>query len=428
MSPEGNMLDIKKIRENSKSVKEALKKVGDSDSIDKLLKADERRRSISGRLERLRSSRNTESREIGKMNDPEKRQQKIVSMKEVNDRIKELEVEAKIVEEQFRTLSLSIPNIPDEAAPSGSTEEENVVIEERGTKPKFAFQPKPHWEIGESLEGIDFERGVKISGTRFYILKGQFARLQRALITFMLDIHTMENGFTEVYTPFMVREKCMYGTGQLPKFGDNLYRDVEEDFYFIPTAEVSVTNMYRNEILNADCLPLKHVAYSACFRREKMSAGKESRGIIRGHQFDKVEMVAFTKPEESASVFGELIAAAEKVLAKLRLPYRKLDICTGDLSFTASRKYDLEVWAAGCSQWLEVSSISNFKSFQARRAMIRYRAEEGSKPQYVHTLNGSGLALPRIMIAIIENYQQKDGSIRIPEAVLPYMHGTTEIR
>ena len=422
------MLDIKEIRENSDAVKEALKKVGDTDSVDKILEADEKRRTLLGELESLRSTRNTVSKEVGKTKDPEERQKKIAGMKEVNEKIKALEAEAETVEETFRTISLSIPNIPDEAAPLGATEEENVVVGEYGDKPEFPFSPKPHWEIGEDLQGIDFERGAKISGTRFYILKGQFARLQRALITFMLDVHTTENGFSEVYTPFMVREECMYGTGQLPKFGDNLYRDAEEDFCFIPTAEVPVTNMYRDEILESGSLPIKHVAYTACFRREKMSAGKDTRGIKRGHQFDKVEMVAFTKPEDSTAVFEELTAAAESILKKLNLPYRKLDICTGDLSFTAARKYDLEVWAAGCGEWLEVSSISNFKSFQARRAKIRFRPEEGTKPEFVHTLNGSGLALPRIMIAIIENYQQEDGSIRIPEALLPYMGGKSEIR
>jgi seryl-tRNA synthetase len=280
--------------------------------------------------------------------------------------------------------------------------------------------------LGEALGIIDFERGVKISGSRFYVLKGDGARLQRALIAFMLDLHTREHGYTEVYPPAMVREECLYGTGNLPKFGDNLYRDAEEDFYFIPTAEVPVTNLYRDEVLEADALPIKHVAYTPCFRREKMSAGRDVRGIKRGHQFDKVEMVKFVDPGTSDAELLSLLDNAESVSRALGVPHRIVEMCTGDLSFVAARKFDVEMWAPGCAEWLEVSSCSNFTDFQARRANIRFRAGK-DKPRFVHTLNGSGLALPRVMIAVLENFQQPDGSIEIPSVLRPYMHDQTHL-
>ena len=421
------MLDIKLIRENPEKVKSSLKKVGDEGSIDKLLSLDEKRRNLLKEVETLRNTRNTVSKEIGTIKDPDERGKKIAGMKTVNDSIKKIENDLEIIENDFKTLMLNIPNIPLPSVPEGKDDSENITMEEKGSKPEFSFAPLPHWEIGEKSGGIDFERGVKISGTRFYILRGEMARLQRALITFMLDVHIKEHGFDEVYTPFMVKEHCMYGTGQLPKFGDNLYRDAEEDFYMIPTAEVPVTNMYAKEILDIDTLPIKHVSYTACFRREKMSAGKETRGIKRGHQFDKVEMVCFVKPEESEAMFEKMVGWAENILEKLELPYRKIQMCAGDLSFTAAAKYDLEVWAAGCSEWLEVSSISNFSDFQARRASIKFKRSKNDKPEFVHTLNGSGVALPRTMIAIIENNQTEDGKIRIPEVLVPYMGGQTVI-
>lgn len=417
------MLDIKYIRENPAEAKAGLLRVGDSDSVDKLLEFDSRRRDVLNELEELRNRRNVVSKEIGACKDQQERESKIAAMKEVGNRIKELEEELAGVEERFVELQLSVPNIPAADVPDGAGEEGNRVSGEYGEIPQFDFEVRPHWELGEALNGIDFERGVKISGTRFYLLKGQFAALQRALISFMLDLHTRQHGFEEIYPPYMVKEECLYGTGNLPKFGDNLYRDAEENFYFIPTAEVPVTNMYRGEILSGENLPVKHVAYTACFRREKMSAGKDTRGIKRGHQFDKVEMVAFVKPEESAAMYEELIANAAKVLELLELPYRRLEICAGDLSFTAAAKVDLEVWAAGCNEWLEVSSISNFHSFQALRAGIRFRREAGAKPEFVHTLNGSGLALPRVLIALLENNQQADGRIRIPQVLRPWMGG-----
>ena len=301
------------------------------------------------------------------------------------------------------------------------------MIRTEGKPPAFAFSPRPHWELGEALGIIDFERGVKISGSRFYILKGLGARLQRTLINWMLDLHVNEHGYTEIYPPAMVKQDCLVGTGNLPKFGDNLYRDIEEDFWFIPTAEVPVTNLYREEVIEPGQLPLYHVAYTPCFRREKMSAGRDVRGIKRGHQFDKVEMVKFVEPSQSDVELLALVDNAEDVCRKLNIPYRVVQMCTGDLSFVAACKYDVEMWAPGCAEWLEVSSCSNFRDFQARRAKIRYRPAPGAKPEFVHTLNGSGLALPRVVIAILENYQQADGSVVIPRVLRPYMGGQEKI-
>jgi seryl-tRNA synthetase len=286
---------------------------------------------------------------------------------------------------------------------------------------EFDFTPKPHWEIGEALDIIDFERGVKISGSRFYILKGLGSKLQRALINWMLDVHIEQHGYTEVYPPFMVRSHALYGTGNLPKFADNLYKDHEEDLWLIPTAEVPVTNMYRDEILDGAQLPIKHVAYTPCFRREKFSAGKDTRGIKRGHQFDKVEMVKFVTPETGRAELDSLIEAAADIARLLKLPFRIVQMCTGDLSFVAAIKFDIELWAPGVEEWLEASSCSMFTDFQARRANIRYRPDPGAKPRYVYTLNGSGLALPRLVIAILENYQQADGSVVVPEVLRPYV-------
>jgi seryl-tRNA synthetase len=309
----------------------------------------------------------------------------------------------------------------------GPDETCNVVVSQVGEPPAFAFEPQPHWDLGTALDLIDFERGVKLSGTRFYLLKGAGARLQRALIAWMLDVHTQQHGYTEIYPPYMVRAQALVGTGNLPKFGDNLYHDAEEDLWLIPTAEVPVTNMYGEEILDEASLPIYHVAYTACFRREKMSAGKDTRGIKRGHQFDKVEMVKFVRPETSMDELTALVENAADICRQLGLPYRIVQMCTGDLSFSAAIKFDVEVWAPGCNEWLEVSSCSNFKDFQARRANIRYRPQDGGRVQHVHTLNGSGLALPRTLIAVLENYQQADGSIVVPEVLRPYMGGVALI-
>jgi len=341
----------------------------------------------------------------------------------VGDRIQDLETLLGPVQDRLDMALLEVPNLPDPSVPVGPDENHNVVVRQAEGLPTFAFEPLPHWDLGEALGIMDFERGVKISGTRFYLLKGLGARLQRALIAWMLDVHTQDHGYTEVYPPYLVRRECLYGTGNLPKFAENLYYDTEDDLWMVPTAEVPVTNMYREEILPEGKLPICHVAYTACFRREKMSAGRDTRGIKRGHQFDKVEMVKFVVPESSMDELMKLLDDAEDICRQLKLPHRVVQMCTGDLSFTASVKYDVEVWAAGCQEWLEVSSCSNFRDFQARRANIRFRPAGGGKLQFVHTLNGSGLALPRVMIAIIENYQQKDGSILVPEVLRPYMGG-----
>jgi seryl-tRNA synthetase len=306
--------------------------------------------------------------------------------------------------------------------PVGKDDSENKIVREEGQKRAFDFVPQPHWDLGTKLDIIDFERGVKISGSRFYVLKGWGARLQRALITYMLDLHTQKHGYVEIYPPYMVRRECLVGTGNLPKFGDNLYHDANEDFWWIPTAEVPVTNLYREEILDGASLPVRHVAFTACFRREQMAAGRDTRGIKRGHQFDKVELVKFVRPETSMDELTALLSDAEDVLRGLELPYRVVQMCTGDLSFSAMAKLDLELWAPGCNEWLEVSSCSNFGEFQARRAKIRFKDGQ-EKTRFVHTLNGSGLALPRTLIGILETYQRADGKMDVPAALRPYLGG-----
>jgi seryl-tRNA synthetase len=348
-------------------------------------------------------------------------------MTEIGDEIKILDGNLARIDTDLTDAMLRIPNLPHPSVPVGKDDSENVIVRVEGEPPAFDFEPAPHWDLGQALDIIDFDRGVKLSGSRFYVLKGQGARLQRALITWMLDLHTQKHGYTEVYPPFMVKSEILVGTGNLPKFGDNLYHDSEEDYWWIPTAEVPVTSLYRDEILEADQLPIYHVAYTPCFRREKMSAGRDVRGIKRGHQFDKVEMVKFVRPETSMDELSKLINDAEDVCRGLGISHRVIQMCTGDLSFVAAVKYDVEMWAPGCREWLEVSSCSNFMDFQARRSSIRYRPEPGAKPEYVHTLNGSGLALPRVMIALLETYQQPDGSILIPEVLRPYMGGAEQI-
>jgi seryl-tRNA synthetase len=321
---------------------------------------------------------------------------------------------------------MNVPNVPLAEVPSGHDETANVVKSVHGDDVVFDFAPRPHWEIMSNLGIIDFERGQKISGSRFYVLRGDGARLQRALITWMLDVHTRNHGYEELYPPAMVRSECLYGTGNLPKFGDNLYRDAEEDYWFVPTAEVPITNFYRDEILDVSALPIRHMAYTPCFRREKMSHGKDTRGIKRGHQFDKVELVQFVHPDRSRDALTELTENARVLLEMLGLRHRVLTICTGDLSFVACIKFDLETWSVGSQEWLEVSSCSLFGDFQARRARIRFKDEDGQN-RFVHTLNGSALALPRVMISVIETYQQADGSVRIPEVLRPYMGGQERI-
>ena len=421
------MIDLSVIRDHPKEVKQALATTHTPAPIDEILALDEERRLLLREVEALRAERNRVSKRMPRIKDQEERGQLIGQMREVGARIKELEGQLGPIQQRLDEALLEVPNLPDPSVPVGADETENILVRQVGDPPTFAFEPLPHWDLGETLDIIDFERGVKISGTRFYILKGLGARLQRALIAWMIDVHVNEHGYTEVYPPFVVLRDCLYGTGQLPKFAENQYYDTEDDLWMIPTAEVPVTNMYREEILDEEQLPIYHTACTACFRREKMSAGRDTRGIKRGHQFDKVEMVKFVVPETSMDELTTLIDNAEDICRRLRLPHRVVQMCTGDLSFAAAVKYDIELWAAGCGEWLEVSSCSNFKDFQARRASIRYRPAQGGKPEFVHTLNGSGLALPRLMIAVLENYQQEDGSVAIPEVLQPYMGGVSVI-
>ncbi|MEM7344214.1 MAG: serine--tRNA ligase [Chloroflexota bacterium] len=425
------MLDINFVRNNVEQVKQAIADLNLEAPVDEVVELDARRRDILKEVEVLRAERNTGSKAIGqlmregKKDEAEAQKQ---AMSDLGTKIDALNDELREVEQNLNTYLLDLPNMPLPEVLVGPTEEHNVVTAEKGEKYTFDFEPKPHWDLGTDLGIIDFERGVKLSGSRFYVLKGDGARLQRALITWMLDVHTQEHNYTEVYPPFMVRAHCMEGVGQLPKFAENLYHDAEEDFWFVPTAEAPVTNLYRDEIIDEADLPINHTAYTPCFRREKFSAGKDVRGIKRGHQFDKVEMVKFVKPEHGREELDILLNDAEDICRHLKLPYRILQMCTGDLSFTAAIKFDIELWAPANEEWLEVSSCSLFTDFQARRANIRYRPTEGGRPQFVHTLNGSGLALPRLMIAIMENYQQADGSIVIPEVIRPYMGGQEVIK
>jgi seryl-tRNA synthetase len=424
---EGSMIELAFIREHVAQVKQALLDLNASAPIDEIVALDERRRVILAEIEGLRARRNTVSKEIPQIKDKEARQKLIDEMRQVGEQIRDLEGQLGPVQERLDLALLEVPNLPDPSVPIGPDDSHNVVLRQDTDLPAFGFEPLPHWDLGEALGIIDFERGVRVSGTRFYLLKGWGARLQRAIIAWMIDVHTQNHGYTEVYPPFLVRRECLVGTGNLPKFAENLYYDTEDDLWMVPTAEVPITNMYREEILPEEKLPIYHVAYTACFRREKMAAGKDTRGIKRGHQFDKVEMVKFVKPETSMDELLQLLDNAEDICRRLGLPHRVVQMCTGDLSFSAAAKYDVEVWAAGCKEWLEVSSCSNFKDFQARRANIRYRPAGGGRVQFVHTLNGSGLALPRVMIAIIENYQQKDGSIAVPGVLQPYMGGAEVI-
>ncbi|GIW39963.1 MAG: serine--tRNA ligase [Candidatus Binatia bacterium] len=421
------MLDIRLVREETDFVKRELRKVGfDPAEIDALLEIDRKRRAKIHEVESLKAQRSSVSREIPRLEEPE-RTRRIEEMRALGERISALEKELEALERAFREKMLEIPNLPHPDVPVGPDETANVVVRTVGEEKTFDFPPKPHWDLGVELGILDFERGVKISGSRFYVLRGAGAALQRALIQWMLDLHVREHGYREVYPPAMVKRECLVGTGNLPKFGDNLYRDAEEDIWFVPTAEVPVTNLYREEILDEAYLPIYHVAYTPCFRREKMSAGRDVRGIKRGHQFDKVELVKFVPPEDSDRELQRLVDDAADVCRRLGLRYRIVQMCTGDLSFVAAMKFDIEVWAPGCGEWLEVSSCSNFRDFQARRANIRYRPAGGGKPRFVHTLNGSGLALPRTMIAVLENYQREDGSVVVPEVLRPYMGGRERI-
>jgi seryl-tRNA synthetase len=422
------MLDINLIRETPEIVREALvKRQMDPGIADKVLSLDEKRRELIQSVEEMRSERNSVSKEIGKMKDKDSRQAKIDAMRALGDKIDAVDTELNAVDEDLTALMAEIPNIPDPDVPVGVDDSDNIVLRTVGEKPEFDFDPKPHWDLGPELGIIDFDRGVKLAGSRFYVLSGAGAMLQRALIYWMVGLH-IEQGYLEKYPPFMVREEILYGAGQLPKFKDNLYRDAEEDLWMVPTAEVPLTGLHMGDILEADQLPMHYTAYTACFRREKMSAGRDVRGIKRGHQFDKVEMYTYCKPEDSVAEHEKMLADAEATVAALGLTYRVLLQSTGDLSFGSHKTYDLEVWAPGCGEWLEISSISNIGSFQARRAGIRFRPEEGKGTEFVHTLNGSGLGMPRTLIAVLENYQQADGSVVIPEVIQPLMGGQKVIR
>jgi len=421
------MLDINLIREQTETVRKSLRdRQMDPAVVDEILALDEQRRVLIQEVEALKAERNAVSKEIGQMKDPPERQRKIEAMKAVGERIAALDEHLRQVEEQLIGALSWVPNVPDPRTPYGADDSENPVIRSQGAIPEFDFTPKPHWELGPQLGIIDFERGVKITGSRFYVLSGAGARLQRALIAWMLDLHTGQ-GYTEKYPPFMVKEHTLFGAGQLPKFADNLYRDHEEDLWMVPTAEVPLTGLHMDEILEEADLPRFYTAYTPCFRREKMSAGRDVRGIKRGHQFDKVEMYIYCKPEQSEAMLQKMVADAEETCRLLGFPYRVKQLCTGDLGFGAAITYDIEVWAVGCQEWLEVSSVSNVTDFQARRANMKYRPEDGGRVRFMHTLNGSGVALPRSLIATLENNQRADGTVVVPEALRPWMGGTEVI-
>lgn len=422
------MLDIKFVRANPDIVKKSLKDRAVDVSLDDFLKLDEQRRSKLVEVEQLKNKRNTVSEEIGRLKKSGQPAEELIQeMRQVSQSIKDKDEEIKKIEEEIHQFMLNIPNIAHHSVPVGTDENDNVEVKKWGKPRDFDFPVKAHWEIGEKLDIIDFERGSKVSGSRFSFYKGMGARLERALINFMLDLHTQEHGYTEVFPPFIVNADSMIGTGQLPKFAGDMFKLEDANYYLIPTAEVPVTNLYRDEILSADLLPIYHCAYSACFRAEAGAAGRDTRGLIRQHQFNKVELVKFTRPENSYEELEKLLQNAEEVLQRLGLPYRVVTLCTGDLGFSAAKTYDIEVWLPSYNGYKEISSCSNFEDFQARRANIKFRREPKAKPEFVHTLNGSGLAVGRTLAAILENYQEADGSVTIPPVLQPYMNGMTKI-
>jgi seryl-tRNA synthetase len=422
------LLDLKYVRENPDTVRRAMDLKGEAGDLEGLLARDAERRDLLRDVEELKQTRNRVSKEIGRAGaDSETSEQKKEEMRKVNTHIKALDEKLRLIDSEMELLLLGLPNIPDDAVPHGKNEEDNVEVRRWGEKPEFGFEPQAHWDIGANLGIIDFARAGKITGSRFALYTGAGARLERALISFMLDLHTTEHGYREVFPPFMVNTASMTGTGQLPKFAEDAFKIEGTDYYLIPTAEVPVTNMHRDEILEDDQLPIYYAAYSACFRAEAGAHGRDTRGLIRQHQFNKVELVKFVRPEESFDELEKLTLNAEKVLQLLGLPYRVMLMCTGDLGFAAAKKYDLEVWLPAYDTYREISSCSNFSDFQARRAAIRYRPAAGKKAQFVHTLNGSGLAVGRTVAAILENYQQEDGSVIIPEALRSYFGGQEKI-
>ncbi|SFI20039.1 seryl-tRNA synthetase [Tindallia magadiensis] len=423
------MLDMKRIRNELDSMKAAMNRRGEADiDLDEVVALDEERRKLLQEVEQMKSEQNRVSKEIPKLKKAGEDTTEVMrQMKELSASIKDVDAKVTQVEETLHEKMMRVPNVPHPEVPQGETDEDNVEVKTWGEKPAFDFEHQAHWDVGGNLDILDFERAAKVTGSRFVLYKKAGARLERALINFMLDLHINEHGYEEVLPPFMVNRQSMTGTGQLPKFEEDTFRIPQKDFFLVPTAEVPVTNIYRDEILEEEAMPLYYAAYTPCFRSEAGSAGRDTRGLIRQHQFNKVEMVKFTTPETSYQELESLVANAEKVLQTLQLPYRIVKIATGDLGFTAAFKYDLEVWMPSYDRYVEISSCSNFEDFQARRANIRYRPKDGGKVSFVHTLNGSGLAVGRTLAAILENFQQADGSVLIPEALRSYMGGMEKI-
>jgi len=422
------MLDIRLLRNETQKVKDLLSRRKEEVDIDAILELDASKREILFEVEGLKSKQNEVSKKIPAMKKAgEDVTEVFKEMKELSDKIKELDEKVRCLDEELNTRMLTIPNLPNPEVPDGDTDEDNVEIRKFMEPTKFTFEPKAHWDVGANLGILDAPTAGKVTGTRFTFYKGLGSRLERAVINFYLDTHTEESGYTEIFPPYMVHRRSMIGTGQLPKFEEDAFKVAGTDYFLIPTAEVPVTNMYRDDILDGDKLPIKHVAYSACFRAEAGSAGKDTRGLIRQHQFNKVELVKFVKPEDSYEELEKLTRDAEKVLQMLKIPYRVVAICVGDLGFTAAKKYDIEVWMPSYNRYVEISSCSNFEDFQARRANIKYKNSPKDKAQYVHTLNGSGVAIGRTVAAILENYQNEDGTVTIPEVLVPYMGGREKI-
>lgn len=425
MQEEGGyeMLDVKRIRENFDSVKAAVERRGKGDfGIDNVLKLDTRRRELLAEVEQLKNKQNTASREVPKLKRAgEDTSALFAEMKELSSKIKTLDAEVSKVEDELHNALLNVPNTPNPDVPEGVDDTENLEMRKFGEPTEFSFEPKAHWDIGTNLDILDFERASKISGARFTVYKGIGAKLERAVINFMLDLHTEEQGYTEILPPFMANRDAMTGTGQLPKFEDDMFYVPAKDLFLIPTAEVPVTNLHSNEIIEPEDMPVYYTAYTPCFRKEAGSAGRDTRGLIRQHQFNKVEMVKFVNPGNSYEELDKLTHDAEEILQRLGIPYRVVRLCTGDLGFSSAMTYDIEVWMPSYSRYVEISSCSNFEDYQARRANIRFRREKKAKPEFVHTLNGSGLAVGRTVAAILENFQQEDGSVVVPKVLRPYM-------
>ena len=416
------MLDMKFVRENPEAVLAGLQKRGSALTLDDFLALEKKRREVLTEVEALKSRRNTVSQEISRLKKAkEDAEALILEMRSVGEKISELDETVRQVEAELKEILLSIPNLPHASVPVGRDEADNPEVRRVGEVPSFSFEPKAHWDLGEDLGILDFERGAKVTGARFTFYRGLGARLERALINFMLDVHTREHGYTEFFPPFIANKESMTGTGQLPKFAEDMFKLEGLDYYLIPTAEVPITNLHRGEILDAKDLPKYYTAYSACFRAEAGSAGRDTRGIIRQHQFNKVEMVKFCLPENSYDELEKLVGNAERILQLLELPYRVITLCSGDIGFSSAKTYDLEVWLPSFNTYREISSCSNFEDFQARRADIKFRRDAKSKPEYVHTLNGSGLAIGRTVAAILENYQQADGSVLVPKVLRAFM-------